>query len=393
MRTARFLATAIIAGLLACGPRDASAQSNIVAPWCGEFLPMITEAWIGNPHRRVHYAPKYCNKIMINGVLETIPPAVAVISGGVNTDLTSTCVDKVCGQALVPNMLYRAYVYMDAGTMKINFSVTGHKEDATNGNEVHASDPAQSFIGLIATDDNGLVCGGGNLCILSWFYRGHTSLGAWIGPLFGQPMAETCNSSLTAVGPFVKVLTFGISSTFREGYTIPNIHASGTLTNTEAGKYSHAAIGIERAGTPVTLAPGSPGQLLLDHHQLTTGAPVFFRTTGALPSPLVAGTTYYAHTVISDSALTLTATPGGSELALTGPQSGAHIIGHPTQQAGPRSSFFKTDVSDAGALSAVGVGGNGAEEGWIKGTLMLAAPNGGCARVPEGRIYTDPHHS
>src|SRR5688572_7029950 len=80
-----------------------------VAPSCGEFLPMITEAWIGAPHRRVHFAPKMCNKVMIAGVLETIPPAIAVVKGGAWTDVTNTCIDRVCGQPLKPNMLYRAY--------------------------------------------------------------------------------------------------------------------------------------------------------------------------------------------------------------------------------------------------------------------------------------------
>ena len=73
--------------------------------------------------------------------------------------------------------------------------------------------------------------------------------------------------------------------------------------------------------------------------------------------------------------------------------SGDHIVIRPMTRGGPLTSFYKTADSDAGALTAVAVGGFGAEEGWIKGQLMLGAPNGGCARVPEGVIYTSPHHS
>jgi hypothetical protein len=371
-----------------------SAFGQAVAPWCGEFLPMITEAWVGSPHQRVHFAPKYCNKIMVDGVIETIPPAIAVYSGGINTDVTNTCIDKVCGQPLKPNMLYRAYVFKD-GSLKINFSVTEHKE-GPYGNEVNAEDPSQSFIGLVKTEDSGRICGGMNLCILSWFYRGHTGLGDFIGPAFGKPLADVCSATLQPTAAAVTVLTFGINSVFRQGYTVPNIYASGTLTNSEVGKASHAAIGIEWAGTPVTFAAGSPGVVTWSHYagaNIGVGTALAFASDGVLPSPLTTAGTYYVQAAVDANTFTLTNAPGGPAIPIASDGSGKHIVIVKNRQAGPRTAGFRSAEGNATALHAVSVGALGAEEGWIKGTLMLGAPNGGCARVPEGMIYTSPHHS
>src|SRR5574340_1565926 len=197
-----------------------SADMSVVAPACGEFLPMITEKWIGSTHRRVHFIPKVCNKIMVGGALKTIPPAVGVIKGGISADLTNTCIDKVCGQPLAPLTLYRAYVFEDKeGILKLDFSTRGHIEDPAYGNQVHVDDPGRSLVGLVRTNEKGLLNGGArSLMIESWFNRGHTGLVQIIQPRKGKPEARTCSPTLVQLPEFfVEFLVFGINDTFRQG--------------------------------------------------------------------------------------------------------------------------------------------------------------------------------
>lgn len=366
------------------------------APWCGEFLPMITDAWVGAPHRQVHFAPKYCNKIMVNGAVETIPPAIAVLSGGIGADVTNTCVDKMCGQPLAPDMLYRVYVFKDEQILRINFSPSEHKE-GPHGNEVHSDDPSQSFIGLVKTEKSGLVCGGMSLCVLSWFYRGHTGLGNWIGPQYGKPVADVCAPNLQPVpSASVIVLTFGINSTFRQGYTVPNIYATGTVTNTEVGKAARAAIAIEWGGTPVRLNAGSPGAVEWSHFSnanVRVNTAVSFTSDKPLPPPLTPDTVYYVQKAIDTNRFAISSKPNGTPIVFESPQLGNVQIAVLARQAGPITTFIRTRDVTAGTLHAVAIGALGAEEGWIKGSLMLGAPDGGCARVDDGMIYTSPHHS
>lgn len=71
----------------------------------------------------------------------------------------------------------------------------------------------------------------------------------------------------------------------------------------------------------VSLAPGGTGVVTWPNHGLVANTPITFSTTGALPSGLVSGTTYY---VLADTANTfkVSATSGGSPIAFSGSQSG-----------------------------------------------------------------------
>ncbi len=300
---------------------SARADPAVVAPACGEFLPMITDRWIGSPHRRVHFVPKVCNKIMVGGSLETIPPGIGVISGGVSADLTNTCIDKVCGRPLAPLTLYRAYVVKGKDTkLGLDFSTGGHTEDATHGHQVHRADPTRSLVGLVRTNENGLLNGGSrSLMIQSWFNRGHTGLTQFIQQTADKPGARTCSPTLAAIpDAFVEFLVFGINDTFRQGYTVPNVHVEGTVSNENPTGSVDVAIMVER-------------------------------TIGDVVKP-----------------------PAGA----------SHV-----------STFHKSVPEAWGTVSTTAVGAWGTEEGYVKATLMMAAPGGGCAVMRSGQIFTSPHHS
>lgn len=89
----------------------------------------------------------------------------------------------------------------------------------------------------------------------------------------------------------------------------------------------------------VTISIASPGLVTWSNHGLAAGASVVFSTTGALPSGLTAGTTYYVlSSGLTSSAFQIAATPGGTAIVTTGTQSGAHTA--TAQPLGTTELFF-----------------------------------------------------
>jgi hypothetical protein len=73
----------------------------------------------------------------------------------------------------------------------------------------------------------------------------------------------------------------------------------------------------------VTVTIAAPGVFSWTAHGLAAGSAVKFTTTGALPTGITAGTTYYVVSPTTD-AFSVSATPGGSAITTTGTQSGVH---------------------------------------------------------------------
>jgi hypothetical protein len=74
-----------------------------------------------------------------------------------------------------------------------------------------------------------------------------------------------------------------------------------------------------------TMATGTPGIVTLAGHGLSADQLIQFSTTGALLSPLVAGTQYYVRNPAANT-FEVALTPGGASLAFTGTQSGVHTL-------------------------------------------------------------------
>jgi hypothetical protein len=75
-----------------------------------------------------------------------------------------------------------------------------------------------------------------------------------------------------------------------------------------------------------TVTIATPGVFTSVGHGLAIGDRVSFTTTGALPTGLVAGTTYYVLTVPTADTFTVAATTGGTAIATSGTQSGVHTV-------------------------------------------------------------------
>lgn len=73
----------------------------------------------------------------------------------------------------------------------------------------------------------------------------------------------------------------------------------------------------------VTISNAEPGVVSWTAHGLPNGTSVVFSTTGALPTGLTAGTTYYVVDASTDS-FSLAATPGGTAIDTSSAGSGIH---------------------------------------------------------------------
>lgn len=78
-------------------------------------------------------------------------------------------------------------------------------------------------------------------------------------------------------------------------------------------------------GATVTLSITSPGVVTETGHTRLAGDQINFSTTGALPTGIVAGTTYFVKTVTANT-FEIAATTGGTSINFTGAQSGVHTV-------------------------------------------------------------------
>lgn len=74
----------------------------------------------------------------------------------------------------------------------------------------------------------------------------------------------------------------------------------------------------------VTMTIATPGVISWTAHGLAVGNKVQFSTSGALPTGLTAGTTYFVKTTPDANSFTVSATNGGAAVATSGTQSGTH---------------------------------------------------------------------
>jgi hypothetical protein len=90
----------------------------------------------------------------------------------------------------------------------------------------------------------------------------------------------------------------------------------------------------------VTISIASPGVVTWPGgHGLEAGSPVQFATTGALPTGLTVGTTYYVLAAgLTPDSFSVSATPGGTAIVTSGTQNGVHTA--TAQPAGETDLFY-----------------------------------------------------
>jgi len=99
--------------------------------------------------------------------------------------------------------------------------------------------------------------------------------------------------------------------------------ATLVINNPGTGYSSNPKIAFN--ASTVTLTIANPGVVSWTSHGRAANDPVMFITTGALPTGVVAGTTYYVSaTGLTSDTFQISATAGGASIITTGSQSGVH---------------------------------------------------------------------
>ena len=93
------------------------------------------------------------------------------------------------------------------------------------------------------------------------------------------------------------------------------------------------------ASATATMTIASPCVVTWTGHPLLANDPIKLTTTGALPTGLTAGTTYYVK-YIDGNTFNLSATPGGANINTSGSQSGTHTAIHAPHGDGDGSTTF-----------------------------------------------------
>jgi hypothetical protein len=125
-----------------------------------------------------------------------------------------------------------------------------------------------------------------------------------------------------------------------------NLAANGyTQVLAEAGVYSGLVINTggttsslglyDGLSATVTMTIATPGVVTWTAHGLAAGDAVKFTTTGALPTGITAGTTYYVISAgLTANTFRVSATVGGAAINTTGSQSGVHTGWDVTRKIG-----------------------------------------------------------
>lgn len=139
----------------------------------------------------------------------------------------------------------------------------------------------------------------------------------WIG--FTAEIRDTINQQLAADWAETKSVLMGLESN----------DVSTETAAAESDKTSAVAITI-----------ATPGVITWTGHTLNNGDQVRFTTSGALPTGIVAGTTYYVVNKATNT-FEIAATAGGSSIATTGSQSGTHTATAP-QYGGSIAEYIES---------------------------------------------------
>ena len=87
------------------------------------------------------------------------------------------------------------------------------------------------------------------------------------------------------------------------------------------------AVQVKLNQRTATITIASPAVVSLATHGFTAGTAIRFQSTGALPTGLAIGPTYYVSaTGLAAGAFQVSGSPGGASINTTGTQSGTHVV-------------------------------------------------------------------
>ena len=162
------------------------------------------------------------------------------------------------------------------------------------------------------------------------------------------------------------------------------------LTRRGAANLRLGAADVGTTTATVTITIATPGVVTWSSHGLSTGTPVFFTTTGALPTGITASTTYYV-IFVTDSTFQIATSPAnalaGTAVNTSGTQSGT--------QTGNRNAITQalsvqsvTGVTDRPGADMLITGSQGTGTGAGGSIIFRVAPAGGSSSLQNALATT-----
>lgn len=176
---------------------------------------------------------------------------------------------------------------------------------------------------------------------------------------------------------------------------INGAHVGAGYFNGRLWYWTATKLGYLQITSVVTTTIADPGVVTLASHGLAAGDPVTFSTTGALPTGITAGTTYYARPDVSLTEVnefwlydtSAHAVTGGAtgRIATTGTQSGVHNMGVHTFATFTNSGSVKPFL-EGGVNRAFAYIGDGAQIARVDKDNIFSA---NVLEIPLGETITD----
>jgi hypothetical protein len=150
-------------------------------------------------------------------------------------------------------------------------------------------------------------------------------VGGAIGMFVGGDLADGTNIGVVAS---IDLKTAGLRRLDRTGFV-------GGVTGADVLTYAWPTLPLvnfnvtdnsRNLDRPVSISIAAPGVVTLTSHNLAVNSTFVFQTTGALPTGLTAGTTYYVRNPTTNT-FEVSLTSGGASIATSGTQSGVHTVG------------------------------------------------------------------
>lgn len=183
----------------------------------------------------------------------------------------------------------------------------------------------------------------------------------WASPASGVTTASALTNDSSVQGSSAADALNNLLARGRIYFTASRSTQTGALLadgsaysrTTYAGLYS----ALVKTAT-VTISIASPGVVTWAGHGLLANEAFKVTTTGAVPTGLTAGTTYYVKTVLDANTFTLAATEGGTVINTSGSQSGTHTgISAPFGDGDGSTTFNVPNLCDGSVVRGLDLSG------------------------------------